>query len=52
MDDYEYELNEEELAPSKPYTPEQRELIDEINQQLADAFDEYMCLCGADLLPA
>lgn len=51
MNDYEdeYELDEEELAPPKPYTPEQREMIDEINRQLADAFNEYLKLCEADL---
>lgn len=41
----EYELDEEEFAPSKPYTPEQQEAIDEMNAELAAAFDEYLSLC-------
>lgn len=45
MFDDEYELDESELAPPKPYTPEQRAAIDEMNADLAAAFDEYCELC-------
>ncbi len=37
-----YELDESELGPSKPYTAEQRAAIDEINAEIAKAFDEYL----------
>lgn len=45
MSDYEYELDGSELDTPKPYTPEQQEMIDEMNAELAAAFDEYCELC-------
>lgn len=46
MQDFdEYEFDEEELEPPKPYTAEQRAVIDEMNAELAKAFDEYLSLC-------
>lgn len=43
MFDDEYDL--EELEPPRPYTPEQREAIDEINAEIAKAFAE-LCQIG------
>ena len=40
-----YELEAEELAPPKPYTPEQQDLIDDINKEIADAYSEFMSVC-------
>lgn len=44
MDYDELELEEDELAPTKPYTLEQRAAIDEMNAELARAFDEYCAM--------
>lgn len=38
--EYGYELDEEELAPTKPYSPERRAEIDELNAEIANLFRE------------
>lgn len=45
MPDYELELDEEELAPPKPYTPERQAEIDELNAEIAAAFKD-LCEMG------
>ena len=42
----ELELDEDELAPPKPYTPERASEIAEINSEIASAFAEICAMDG------
>ncbi len=39
-DEYDYEIDEEELQPTKPLNPERKAEIDEMMQEAAAAFKE------------
>lgn len=42
MDDYDYELDEEEVTPPKPYTPERAAYIAELLDEISSLAKELM----------